>query len=199
MPADLLTLSRELKGIAEAGLRYATDVYDRERYTRLHALASEVLGQAVPEFRWPVELGYATPKIDVRAAVIEDGKILLARETSSGRWSLPGGWADLNATPSRNVVREVKEECGVDVEPVKLIACWDKDAQGHPRQPEHVYKLVFLCRLTGGKLAGSHETDEVGFFLPSALPDLCPWRIAPHYIDLAFAHHAAPDLPAAFD
>lgn len=199
LPADAIALARELKSIAEAGLRYCENAYDRERYARLHELASAPLASVVPGFAWPQEYGYATPKVDVRAAVIQDGRILLVRETSNGLWTLPGGWADLNVSPAENAAKEVLEEAGLEVEVTKLIACWDKDRQGHPRQPEHVYKLLFLCRATGGTLATSHETDGAEFFAPGDLPALCPHRAAAHYLDLAWRHHADPSLPTSFD
>lgn len=199
MPKDLLEVSRELKSMAEAGLRYSDGPYDLERYKRLHEIASELLGTEEQAFTWPVEFGYATPKVDVRAAVIQDGEILLVRESSTGQWTLPGGWADLNASPAENAAREVQEEAGIVVTVKKLIACWDKDRQGHPRQPEHVYKLLFLCEAIGGELTLSHETDGADWFLPDALPDLCPHRAAEHYITHAFLHAANPELPTAFD
>jgi ADP-ribose pyrophosphatase YjhB (NUDIX family) len=200
MLSDLLAVSRELKSIAEAGLRYSEGPYDLERYRRLHEIASEILTAEAAEFRWPVETGYATPKVDIRAAVINaEGQILLVREAGTGTWSLPGGWADLNASPAENAAREVREEAGIEVEVLKLIACWDKDKQGHPRQPEHVYKLVFLCRPTGGELAQSHETDGADYFAPDALPALCPYRNAPHYVKLAFEHWSNGELPTLFD
>ena len=197
---DWIALSRELKSIAEAGLRFSEGPYDRERYLRLHELSSLPMTAAVPDFKWPQEFGYATPKVDVRAAVFnENNRILLVQEASSGEWTLPGGWADLNGSPAENAVKEVREESGIDVEVVKLIACWDKDKQGHPRQPEHVYKLVFLCRITGGKLATSHETTGADFFSADDLPPLCPHRAARHYLDLAWQHAANLSLPTAFD
>lgn len=196
---DWIALSRELKSIAEAGLRYSESPYDRERYERIHQLASSPLAAVAPEFEWPVEFGYATPKVDVRAAVFEDGRILLVRESSNGLWTLPGGWADLNQSPSRNAAKEVQEESGLEVEVLKLVACWDKDQQGHPKQPEHVYKLLFLCRKTGGTLTTSHETDAVEFFALDQLPALCPHRAAAHYIELAHRHLADPALPTSFD
>ncbi len=200
-PPDWIALSRELKSIAEAGLRFTEGPYDRERYLRLHELSSlPMLHAAAPDFKWPQEFGYATPKVDVRAAVIDEhDRILLVQEASSGEWTLPGGWADLNVSPSQNTVKEVREESGMDVEVVKLIACWDKDLQGHPRQPEHIYKLVFLCRITGGKLATSHETSGADFFSADELPPLCPHRAARHYLDLAWQHARNPSLPTAFD
>lgn len=197
---DWIALSRELKSIAEAGLRFSEGPFDLERYRRLHELASLPMQAAVPEFKWPIEFGYATPKVDVRAAVFDENKrILLVQEASSGLWTLPGGWADLNGSPAENAAKEVREESGMEVEAIKLIACWDKDRQGHPRQPEHIYKLVFLCRLTGGSLTTSHETTGADFFAAENLPPLCPHRAAPHYLDLAWEHAENTALPTVFD
>jgi ADP-ribose pyrophosphatase YjhB (NUDIX family) len=200
VPLDWIALSRELKSLAEAGLRYSESSYDRERYQRLHELASLPLQAAAPDFQWPQEFGYATPKVDVRAAVIDDqNRILLVQEVSSGEWTMPGGWADLNFSPAENAVKETREESGIDVEVVKLIACWDKDKQNHPRQPEHIYKLVFLCRIIGGTLATSHETSGADFYHIDHLPPLCPHRAAQHYLDLAWQHAADRSLPTSFD
>lgn len=200
MPDDLLTLSRELKGLAEAGLRYAESPYDRERYQRAHEIASEILAATVSGFRWPVELGYPTPKVDTRGAVIrDDGRILLVRESANSLWTLPGGWADLRSTPAENVAREVKEESGYDVEVTKLLAIWDKSRHGHPPEPEYAYKLVFSCRLLGGEPALSHEIEAIDWFAPDSLPPMCPHRASPEYVALACRHLARPDLPTEFD
>ncbi len=197
---DWIALSRELKSIAEEGLRFSEGPFDRTRYLRLHELSSLPMQWVAPDFKWPQEFGYATPKVDVRAAVFDESrKILLVQEASSGEWTLPGGWADLNLSPAENAVKEVREESGIEVEAVKLIACWDKDRQGHPRQPEHIYKLVFLCQMTGGKLATSQETSGSGFFHVTELPPLCPHRAAKHYLDLAWQHATNPSLPTEFD
>lgn len=196
---DLLKLSREIKGIAETGLRYGDNAYDRERYERLHGIASELVAAHLPEFRWPVELGYPTPKLDTRAAVIDDGRILLVKERANGLWTLPGGWADAGDTPSENAVRETREESGYAVEAIKLIGCWDKSRHGHPPEPEYVYKLVFACRLLGGEAAISHETSAVDWFAPGDLPPMCPHRASPDYIELAFRHHREPELATEFD
>jgi len=199
IPFDWIALSRELKSIAEAGLRYTENVFDRERYERLHEIAALPMQVTAPDFQWPMEFGYNTPKVDVRAAVIEDGKILLVQEASNGLWTLPGGWADQNISPAENAVKEAREESGLEVEPIKLIACLDKDKQGHPRQPEQVYRLIFLCRRTGGSLATSHETSGVDFFSADELPSLCPHRSGRQYLELAWRHAADPALPTAFD
>lgn len=199
-PDDSISLARELRSIAAEGLRYAENPYDLDRYRRLHELAAQPLAAAAPDFSWPDEFGYATPKVDVRAAVIDSHRrILLVREAINGLWTLPGGWADQNVSPAENAAKEVREEAGIEVEVLKLIACWDKDRQGHRRQPEHIYKLVFLCRPTGGKLGTSHETTGADWFSEDMIPPLCPDRAARHYLDLAWHHHADPSLPTAFD
>lgn len=199
MPRTLIEISRELKALAEAGLRYTEGSYDRERYERLHQLASEVINADNPGFHWPREFGYATPKVDVRGAVIEEDRILLVREASNRLWTLPGGWADLNLSPAENTAKELREETGLEVTVERLVACLDRDRRGHPPQPEHVYKLFFLCRRSGGELTPSSETDRVAFFPRGGLPPLCPFRIQPEQIELAFAHHADPTLPVVFD
>lgn len=199
MPHDLLALSREIKGIAETGLRYTNATYDRERYERLHEIASELLASQLPDFRWPVELGYPTPKLDTRAAVIDDGRILLVREASNGLWTMPGGWCDAGHTPTENAVREVEEESGYRVEISKLAGIWDKACHDHPAEPEYSYKMIFVCRLLGGEANPDHEILEVGWFTPDALPEMCPHRASPDYVRLAFRHHADPSLPTEVD
>lgn len=199
-PFDWIALSRELKSIAEAGLRYGENAFDRERYQRILEIASLPMRVAAPDFQWPQEFGYATPKVDVRGAVFdEENRILLVREASNGLWTLPGGWADLNQSPSGNVIKEMREESGLVVEVVKLVSCWDKDLHDHPRQPEHVYKLLFLCRRTGGEPTTNHETSDVAYFHHHELPDLCPHRSGRAYLEQAWAHHADPSLPTSFD
>lgn len=199
MPNNLLALSREIKGIAETGLRYGESPFDRQRYERLHQIASELLASHLPDFRWPMEIGYPTPKLDTRAAVIDRGRILLVREAANGLWTLPGGWADANHSPSENAVREVREESGYQVEAVKLAAIRDKSRHGHPPEPEYAYKLVFLCRLLGGAPASDHEITGIDWFAPDDLPEMCPHRASPDYVHLAFRHHANPALPTEFD
>ncbi|MGE9270526.1 MAG: NUDIX hydrolase [Verrucomicrobiales bacterium] len=196
---DLLTLSREIKGIAETGLRYGDSVYDRERYERLHEIANELLQSQMPDFRWPVELGYPTPKLDTRAAVIHDDRILLVQETANHLWTLPGGWTDADNSPAENAVREVFEESGYRVKATKLIALWDKSRHAHPTEPEYIYKAIFTCDLMGGEPTLSHETEAIDWFTPDALPEMCPHRASPEYVALAFRHHADPSLATEFD
>lgn len=199
MNHDILALSREIKGIAECGLHYGENEFDRERYQRLHEISSELLAAKLPDFQWPIEVGYLTPKLDTRGIVIRDDKVLLVREASIGLWTFPGGWADVNLTPSENVIREFREESGFEVEATKVLAVWDKQKQGHPLELEYIYKIAFACTITGGEAKTSHETDAVEWFDVNDLPDMCPHRGAPHYVDLALRHLADPSLPTEFD
>jgi len=124
----------------------------------------------------------------------------MVKEMSDGLWTLPGGWADVNEAPSVGVVREVREESGFEVRAVKLAAVYDRAC--HPHHPPfafHVYKMFFLCEITGGAPRPSTETTEVGFFTPDALPELSSSRVLPFQIHRMFEHHQAPDLPTDFD
>ena len=145
------------------------------------------------------ERGYATPKIDVRGAVLRDDQVLLVRERDDGGWTLPGGWADVGDTPSAMVVREVKEESGYDVVPRKLAALFDRSKHPHPPIASHAYKLFFLCDLMGGEAAPSFETPEVAFFPRNRLPGLSASRVTEYQIEHMFEHAAHPEWPTTFD
>ncbi len=149
------------------------------------------------------EQGYATPKIDVRGAVFDaEDRLLMVRETADdGRWTLPGGWADVNQTASECVLREIDEESGYRARVIKLALLQDRARQGHrPSGPFSIYKLFFLCAVIGGAARGSLETSEVRFFAEPDLPtELSTGRTLPHQLARLFAHHRAPDLPTEFD
>ncbi len=149
------------------------------------------------------EQGYATPKVDVRGAVFDaEDRLLMVRETADGgRWTLPGGWADVNQTASECVLREIGEESGYQARVIKLALLQDRARQGHrPSGPFSIYKLFFLCALVGGTPRGSLETSEARFFAERDIPDeLSTGRTLPHQIARLFAHHRAPDLPTEFD
>ena len=149
------------------------------------------------------ERGYATPKIDVRGAVFDQQhRLLMVREIADGgRWTIPGGWADVNQTASECVLREIGEESGYEARIIKLALLQDRARQGHqPAGIFSIYKLFFLCALTGGEARASLETSEVRFFAEAEIPaDLSTGRILPHQIARLFAHHRAPDLPTEFD
>ena len=176
--------------MAQAGLHYSENQFDRERYTRLRELAAELLaGQsnllAEEVLEWSkAEFGYATPKVDVRAFILSEEKVLLIREDADdGRWTLPGGWADVNESPSESVVREVEEESGYIVQPKLLLAVLDRSKQGHlPAFPYHVYKMFFHCEIVGGSPRPTSESSESRFFEIDQLPELSKSRVLPHQI-----------------
>jgi ADP-ribose pyrophosphatase YjhB (NUDIX family) len=203
---DWLRWARRLAAIAQIGLTFATDIYDRERYEELRGIAAKMLarGAGSPiEAILPIlaaEHDYATPKIDVRGVVFRDGEILMAREAADGGWTLPGGWADINSSPSENVEREVWEETGFRVRATKLLAVYDRARHPHaPPFPFHIYKMFFLCELTGGEATISHETDAIAFFSRDAMPPFSISRLTPGQFDRMFDHHGHPDWPTDFD
>jgi ADP-ribose pyrophosphatase YjhB (NUDIX family) len=200
-----LSWARELQALAQTGLTYATGQYDIERYRRLIEIAAEILSTHSGESPDVVaeaflrEPGYATPKVDVRGAIVNDGKILLVQERSDGKWCMPGGWADIDEYPSEMVVREVREESGLDVRPGKVIGVFDANRDGIPRNFFHAYKVVFLCDLLGGTPSPSNETSAAEFFDFDRLPPLSENRTHPRHLREIRAHLADPLRPAAFD
>ncbi len=198
----------KLAALAQDGLTYGADAYDLDRYQQIGQLAAELLAalSGRPAGELALELGrdsgYATPKIDVRGAVFDDAeRVLMMREKTDGRWSLPGGWADPGDSPSSAVTREILEETGYHSSAVKLIACWDREVQGNPPPlPVHVYKLFFLCRRNGiVQPPAALETLDVGWFDVQAPPPLSLGRINQRQLERALAHHRDPSLPSEFD
>jgi len=198
---------RALQAISQTGLHYAKDPYDIQRYQEIRRIAGEMLAarsnltsaQAL-EFA-TAEFGYATPKVDVRGVAFRESKILLVREIQDrGRWTVPGGWADVNETPSEAVVREVFEESGFETNAVKLLAVYDRERQGHvPPFPFHVYKLFFLCEIVGGAPRPNEEASEIAFFAENELPELSVSRVTEAEIKTFFRYLADPAGETEFD
>jgi ADP-ribose pyrophosphatase YjhB (NUDIX family) len=201
-----LTWARRLQAIAQSGLTYCKDTLDIQRYHEVRAIAAEMMstGAALPSAAPLQELfagqvGYATPKVDVRAAVFRDSQILLVRELDDGSWTLPGGWADVGESPSVAAARETREESGYEVHITKLAALFDRDLHGHPAYPFHAYKLFFLAELRGDAAQDSHETADAQFFAENQLPPLSLSRVTPRQIAHMFEHFRNPTLPTSFD
>jgi ADP-ribose pyrophosphatase YjhB (NUDIX family) len=200
-----LTWARRIEALAQAGLHYAESEYDLDRYRQLKKLAAEIVAdhthlpeeQVLDEFA--VAEGYATPKVDVRAAVVQDGRLLMVRERIDGGWTLPGGWVDVGDRPAEAAERETLEESGYQVKAVRLVGVYDANRVGEMRF-HHAFKLVFLCELNGGEATTSYETTEVGWFKQGAIPQ--PYsgeRTRQRHIDDIFAALADSNKPTVFD
>lgn len=201
-----LTIARELQAIAQTGLTFTQDRFDRLRYERLRELTAQLLAHGSGSDTGKVldllsrESGYATPKVDVRGAAFVDGRVLMVRELSDGLWTLPGGWADVNQSAAECVVREILEESGFQARALKLAAVHDYRKAGHPIRPLHyIYKMYFICEITGGVATPSNETSEVAFFARDALPPMSLGRTLPAQVERMFEHWHNPERPTDFD
>jgi ADP-ribose pyrophosphatase YjhB (NUDIX family) len=201
-----LDWAREIQALAQTGLTYSRIDYDIQRYHRLEEIAAEIvsshakLPQATILENFRIQPGYATPKIDVRGAVVQNRKILLVQERSDGGWTMPGGWGDVGEAPSAMVRREVQEESGYEVRVEKLVAVYDANrVPGVRMEFYHAYKLIFLCTITAGEARPSNETSAVEFFDLEHLPPLSNFRTNRQMLEEVFAHFANPARPTAFD
>jgi len=201
---DINLIAQRIQAIAQSGLTYSPGVFDRERYETLRQIAYDMLAAGFdlgPETFARMHIsdeGYATPKSDVRAIVLRQGKLLMVQEADDGLWSLPGGWVDVGDSPSTAIRREVLEETGLDIKVTKLLGIWDRNLHGHPPYPWHVYKMIFLCEELDGELKISHESLDVGFFDINHLPPLSLTRIVEEEI-VTSVDIAVCDKPAWFD
>ncbi|MDP9310319.1 MAG: NUDIX hydrolase [Chloroflexota bacterium] len=200
-----LQWAQQLQAISQTGLTYSTDAYDIERFRQLAQIAAEIVAVhthvPVNDIRryFLEQRGYATPKVDVRGAIVVDHKILLVQERSDEQWCLPGGWADVGETPSAVVIREVAEESGLTIIPQKVIGIYDANRHGERLELSHAYKIVFLCEYIGGELQPSTETLAAQFFSFEQLPPLSSNRTSEHHLAHVRAHLTDPQRPTHFD
>jgi ADP-ribose pyrophosphatase YjhB (NUDIX family) len=201
-----LTVAREMRALAQTGLAFTKDKFDQQRYQRLQELAAQLLAhgstvgyESILELLRQ-EMGYATPKVDVRGAAFVDGRVLMVREVSDGKWTLPGGWADVNQSAAECVAREIREESGFTARTLKLAAVFDYQRSNRPAQHiDSIYKMFFICEITGGAARSSDETSEVAFFARRELPPLSQGRTTVAQIDRMFQHREHMELAADFD
>jgi ADP-ribose pyrophosphatase YjhB (NUDIX family) len=205
MSFSWLDIAKRLEAIAQAGLAYTENDYDRERYEELRQIGHHIFHHytEAPAERihdlFSRENGYPTPKVDVRGVIFRENKILLIREKLDGLWALPGGWADIGYTPAEVAAKEVLEEAGLQVEPERLLAVLDKKCHSHPPSPLHVYKVFILCKETGGHLRPGMETTGADFFYPDDLPPLSTDRNTVEQINMMFSFCQDPLLPTLMD
>jgi ADP-ribose pyrophosphatase YjhB (NUDIX family) len=203
---ELLTLITRLRSVADIGLLYAKNEYDIERYTEMQQIAiamlDNVTGWGVDDikFNFPIAADYPTVKVDVRGLLLNaQNQILLAKESADGRWSLPGGWADIGYTAKEVITKEFEEETGLHVVPECLLAVFDKKMHPHPPQPFYVYKMVFLCRATSTSLNKGFDVLDVKYFDINNLPELSEDRILKSQIELLYQKVIGGDLVAEAD
>ncbi|TMV49453.1 NUDIX hydrolase [Paenibacillus mesophilus] len=197
--------AQRIQAIAQAGLTYTDNGYDIERYGELREISIEMLREQTGE-PYPVvkelfasEKGYPTPKVDVRGVVFQDGKILMVREKADGKWTLPGGWADIGYTPKEVAVKEIREEAGLDVRAVKLLAVLDKKCHPHPPEAYYIYKLFIMCEQIGGSPEAGLETSDVAYFGENELPELSRNRTTESQIRLMFEYLHDPRKEVTLD
>jgi ADP-ribose pyrophosphatase YjhB (NUDIX family) len=200
-----LEWAREIQALSQTGYHYAENDYNRQRYQRLTQIAAEIISECSELEYAPLldafhaQIGYATPRVDVRAAVFRDDKLLLVRERQDGGWTMPGGWADVGDVPSEAAEREAWEEAGFHVEARRVIGVYDANRVG-PLELFHAFKIVFLCDLIDGEARPSSETSEVAFFARNEIPaQLSQNRTHMRHIEDAFRMYEHPDLPTIFD
>lgn len=186
----------ELQSLAQAGLTYGKDIYDKERYGRIRDISAEMMALKTDISIEKVkdlfcnEIGYQTPKLDTRAAIIENEKILLVRE-NNGKWSLPGGWVDVNVSVKENIIKETKEEAGLDVKVDKIIAVQDRAKHNSPDYAYGVCKIFALCTVIGGKFADNIETTDFQYFAENEIPELATEKNNEEQIRMCFeAYHS---------
>ena len=206
MHNKFLQWSKDLHNIAQKGLTYTKDPYDKKRFETINKIASEILSTEVNISKDKIyeifdkEYGYPTPKIGVGAAIFKDNKIMLVQESDNKKWSLPGGWVDVGDTPSEAIIKEVQEETHLSVEVIKLAAIIYRNR--HIKIPiwPSLYRCLFLCKIISGTAKPDNiETINVEFFNEDSLPPLSLDRTTKKQISLMFKHHNNLELPTYYD
>lgn len=196
--------AKELQFLAQCGLAYSQNKFDIERFERIREISSEMISYKSGISKEKVkdlfcsETGFQTPKIDTRAAIFKDGKILLVQE-NNGKWSLPGGWCDACESVKSNTEKEAREEAGVDVEAERIIAIQDRKRHNLPVYAYDIIKIFVLCRLIGGEFKKNTETLASGFFDEDNLPTLAEEKNNPEQIKMCFEFFKNSSMITLFD
>ncbi len=194
----------EALALTQAGLAYTQSEFDVERYTRLRTMLFELTAEINHcssesiQAHFELEKGYPTPKVDVRAFVLKQDKVLLVKERADMMWSLPGGWVDINHSPAECAIKETFEETGFHVAVKKLLALWDKQKHDHPPQWPHIHKYFFHCEILSGSPTPNIEISDIDFFELNHLPPLSTPRVTEKQI-LRLYQLIPHDIPTAFD
>jgi ADP-ribose pyrophosphatase YjhB (NUDIX family) len=193
-----LDLAKKIQAIAQAGLTYTKCDFDRERYETLREISKQIVCDFSSEDMEKIErlfasdVGYPTPKVEIRAVVFMDGKILMVREKADGKWALPGGWADVHLSPFEIAKKEVFEEAGIYVKPIRQIAILDKSKHGFDPAPHNIYQIYILCEYVDGELKAGLETYEAEFVDRNNDKELSKDRTIKECLDMAFQFYDNP-------
>ncbi|MCW3091127.1 MAG: hypothetical protein JWP81_2196 [Ferruginibacter sp.] len=202
---ETFTLIKRLKSLADIGMLYTQNEYDKERYAELLQISYELLnnntGEEITTLKnlYLQNKDYPTAKVDIRGLIIKDNTILLVKEMADGKWSLPGGWADVGYSPKEVIIKECKEETGLEVTTEKLLAVFDKKFHPHPPQPFYVYKMVFYCKAISTAIIKGFDVLDVQYFDVNNLPELSEDRILKDQLQLAFKIATTPGMPTYFE
>jgi ADP-ribose pyrophosphatase YjhB (NUDIX family) len=206
MDNHLLEEIKRLKAIADTGLLYSANDYDRERYSELQEMSFRLLqtisGHSADALKesFPMAKDYPTAKVDIRGILLSpDKKVLLVKESIDGKWALPGGWADVGYSPKEVITKEFKEETGLDIRPKSLLAVFDKKKHPHPPQPFYVYKMVFYCEAASTEIEKGFDVLDVQYFDIDHLPELSEDRILRSQIELLYNKVLSSDFEAYVD
>jgi ADP-ribose pyrophosphatase YjhB (NUDIX family) len=206
MNSGLVDEIMRLKTIADLGLLYCNNEYDRERYLELQEMSYRLLsvtsGHPINALKenFPLAKDYPTAKVDIRGLLLSpDKKVLLVQESIDKKWSLPGGWADVGLSPKEVITREFKEETGLDIIPKNLLAVFDKKFHPHPPQPFYVYKMAFYCEAVSSELKKGFDVLDVRYFNIDHLPELSKDRIVKSQIELLYKKVVSSDFEAYVD
>ncbi len=206
MNNEILDEIKRLKSIADIGLLYCNNEYDKERYLELQEITLEMLSKVSGNSKdalketFPIAKDYPTAKVDIRGLILSgDKKILLIKESADGKWALPGGWADVGYSPSEVIIKECKEEAGLEVIPQKLLAVFDKRMHAHPSQSFYVYKMVFYCETVTLEIKKGFDVLDVQYFSINELPEFSQDRILKSQVEMLYKKVLASDFETYFD
>ena len=200
-----LDIAKKLQSIAQAGLEYSKDKYDLERFEEIRKVSIDIMECYTDIEREKIknhfagETGYQTPKIDIRAAVFHENKILMVKEKLDNRWSLPGGWADIDLSLKENLIKEAMEEAGAKIIPERILAVYDRNRNTNILFPHSVYKIFVQCKYLESKFVENIETEETGFFSVDQLPELSETRNTASQIKMCFRYKDRPFHEPYFD
>lgn len=202
--AQWIKLAKELQFLAQGGLTYTKDIFDKERFERIRDISAEMIslgsGYETEQVKsvFCNETGFQTPKLDTRAVLFREGKILLVEE-KNGLWSLPGGWVDVNDSIKTSVVKEAKEEAGLDIVPLRIIAVQDRNRHNTPLYAYGVIKFFVLCEQVDGSFSPNIETVGSGYFGLDELPPLAEDKTSAEQVKLCFDAYYSGNWNPVFD